>query len=237
MEDQNNNFYSGLRELLDLEVMKNYNNAIVRKAFKKIAKPGKQVLDFGAGIGTLSNIFRERYNLNPVCLEIDKRNISFLEKRKFNYIESFDSLTSKIDFVFSSNVLEHIEDDKKILITIRENLKKGGLLYLYLPANMNLWTSLDENVGHYRRYNLSDLKIKCRSLGFNIVEAHYADCLGYFAVLIWKIINKNSKLKFASRDSLIFYDQFIFPVSNFLDNLGFKFLFGKNIILVAEKIY
>ena len=68
MQDQNNNFYSGLRELLDLEVMKNYNNAIVRKAFKKIAKPGKQILDFGAGIGTLSNIFRERYNLNPVCL-------------------------------------------------------------------------------------------------------------------------------------------------------------------------
>ena len=81
MQDQNNNFYSGLRkELLDLEVMKNYNNAIVRKAFRKITKPGKQVLDFGAGIGTLSNIFRERYNLNPFCLEIDKKNISFLRE-------------------------------------------------------------------------------------------------------------------------------------------------------------
>ena len=39
MQDQDNNFYSGFRELLDLEVMKNYNNAIVRKAFRKIAKP------------------------------------------------------------------------------------------------------------------------------------------------------------------------------------------------------
>ena len=50
------------------------------------------------------------------------------------------------------------------------------------------------------------------------------------------IINKKSKRNFANKKSLIFYDRYIFPISSSLDRLGIKFLFEKNIVLVAEKI-
>ena len=74
-----NSEYSGLEELLNTEVMKNYNSFIVSMAMKYASKT-KTVIDFGAGIGTLSLIFRNKYNLQPLCLEIDRVNKEYLKK-------------------------------------------------------------------------------------------------------------------------------------------------------------
>lgn len=66
-----NSEYSGLDELLSTEVMKNYNSFLVSMAMK-YASNTKTVVDFGAGIGTLSLIFRDKFKIQPLCLEIDK---------------------------------------------------------------------------------------------------------------------------------------------------------------------
>ena len=236
MQSEYNSEYCGKQELIDIEVMKNYNYSIVKNAFRKIGNNSSEVIDFGAGIGTLSLIFRDKFGLNPLCVEIDKENNNILKDRKFNCFKDLKSVSYNLDFIFSSNVLEHIKDDTSTLITMRDHLKIGGRVFLYLPAKKCLWTSLDEAVGHYRRYEINSLRNKCNLLGFKILEIYYADCLGFFVTLIWKFINKKSNHHFATKKSLIFYDKYIFPVSNFLDRLGIKYLFGKNIVLVAEKI-
>tara|TARA_Y100001968_G_C19319318_1_gene698383 strand:- start:10 stop:720 length:711 start_codon:yes stop_codon:yes gene_type:complete len=236
MQSEYNSEYCGNQELIDIEVMKNYNYSIVKNAFRKIDNNTSEIIDFGAGIGTLSSIFRDEFGLRPLCIEIDKENNNVLKDRQFSCFRDLKSVSHNVDFIFSSNVLEHIKDDSSALISMRDHLKIGGRLYLYLPARMCLWTSLDESVGHYRRYEINSLRNKCNLLGFKVSEIYFADCLGFFATLFWKFINKNSKRNFASRKSLIFYDKYIFPISSFLDRLGFKFLFGKNIVLVAEKI-
>ena len=69
-------YYSGLEELLNTEVMANYNLFIVNLAMKN-ADQAKQVVDFGAGIGTLSLIFREYFSIEPLCVESDKKNKDF----------------------------------------------------------------------------------------------------------------------------------------------------------------
>ena len=73
MQDENNKEYSALTESLNVEVMKNYNNFIASIPMKNIENIN-QVIDFGAGIGTISLIFREKYKINPICIEIDKKN-------------------------------------------------------------------------------------------------------------------------------------------------------------------
>lgn len=53
-----NNNYSGLQEFLNLEEIKNYNSTIVKSSMKYVTNP-KNIIDFGAGIGTLSIIFNK----------------------------------------------------------------------------------------------------------------------------------------------------------------------------------
>ena len=121
------------------------------------------------------------------------------------------------------------------MASLRNKLNDDGILFLYLPANMILWTKLDEIVGHYRRYEISKLKILIKKAGFKLMTIHYADFLGFFITLLWKFLNNINNKSLPSKFILSFFDRFIFPLSRTLDNLGLRYLIGKNIILVAKK--
>ncbi len=234
MQNSSNTSYSAIEELKLVEILVNYNNEIVSNAIKYL-KGSKKIVDFGAGIGTLSLIFRNKYKLDPICIEIDDENINYLSKRNFRPFKDIDLAPLELDAIFSANVLEHIKDDLIILKKMKNHLKKKGLVYLYVPANMKLWSELDVTVGHYRRYEKKSLVAKLKKAGFKVKKIYYADSLGYLATILWKVKNITNKTKFASKKSLIFYDKFIFPISRFLDNLGLKFILGKNLIAIAEK--
>jgi len=227
-------YYSGLEELLNTEVMTNYNLFIVNLAMNNLGH-NKQVVDFGAGIGTLSLIFREYFSIEPLCIENDKKNRDYLLQRKFKHLNSLKAINGSVDLIFSSNVLEHIADDISVLKEMSNKLNANGKIYLYLPAKMMLWTSLDEELGHYRRYEINELKSKCQKVGLNIEKLHYADSVGFFASLAMKIFGYNKDGGIGSISSLKFYDKWLFPISKFLDTIGLKYLFGKNVVLIATK--
>ena len=109
------------------------------------------------------------------------------------------------------------------------------MIYLYLPAKKSLWTNLDERVGHYRRYEIDEIREKCQKVGLEVVEAHYADSVGYFASLFLKLVTYNSDQGVVSVPSLVFYDKWLFPISRIVDALGCKYLFGKNLIVHAKR--
>ena len=72
MQSKLNSSYNGTEEeLITIEIMKNYNRAIVSDAFKNNLKIDK-IIDFEAGIGTLSEIIRKSYKKEPICIEIEK---------------------------------------------------------------------------------------------------------------------------------------------------------------------
>ena len=56
-----------------------------------------------------------------------------------------------IDFVYTFNVLEHIEDDAAALTHVGRALRHRGKLLGYVPAFEVLYTSMDRWVGHLRR--------------------------------------------------------------------------------------
>ena len=223
-----------LDELVNIEVMKNYNAFIVGLAMKYAAN-SKKTIDFGAGIGTLALILRDSFLIEPICVEIDEANKDYLKKRGFEICNGLSACHMKADLIFSSNVLEHIKDDVSILRDMKTQLKTNGKIFLYLPAKMFLWSELDEEVGHYRRYEYSELIAKCKQVGLKIEAIHYADSIGFFASLAMKIFGYNKDSGIGSVPSLRFYDRWLLPISILLDRLGCKYLFGKNIVLVASK--
>jgi SAM-dependent methyltransferase len=233
-QNQNNTEYSGLEEILNTEVMINYNSFIVELAMKYSTNT-KDVIDFGAGIGTLSTIIRDSYQVEPMCVEIDEVSKKYLLERGFKIYDELSACNSEVDLIFSSNVLEHIEDDISILSDMGRYLKPNGKIFLYLPAKMLLWSRLDEEVGHYRRYELNELKHKCKQAGLKVDVIHFADSIGFFASIAMKIFGYNKDAGIGSVSSLKFYDKWLLPISIMLDKLGFKYLFGKNIVLVASK--
>ena len=50
-----------------------------------------------------------------------------------------------------------------------------------------------------------------------------------------KFLGYNPDDGIGSVESMKFYDKYLFPISKFLDRIGFKYFLGKNIVLVAEK--
>ena len=234
MQNSKNTKYSGVTEKFNMEVMTNYNNYIVEVALSYF-KNVKKCIDFGAGIGTLAIILREKFNINPVCIEIDEDNIDYLRKRKFKFVRNLKGAPSENDLIFSSNVLEHIKDDQNTLNLMKKKLKRNGILFLFLPAKMLIWSGMDEAVGHYRRYEFSEIKMKCEKAGFNIKKIRYVDSIGFFASLAIKIFGYNTNDGLGSKKSIKFYDKYIFPISKIFDMIGFKYLFGKNLLIIAKK--
>jgi SAM-dependent methyltransferase len=213
--------------------LKNYNLGIVEIFLKNsiiFNKFFKSVMDFGAGIGTLSQIFFSKTGVKPDGVELDLSQREILISRGFNCYPSIEDTDGLYDLIFTSNVLEHIEDDKKTLLQLRSKLTETGLLLIYVPAFESIWTNMDDKVGHYRRYKIKDLTSKLHETGYKILKIHYCDSLGFLLSLLFKFVgNKNGA---PSSFSLTIYDNLLLPISNFLDVFFSKY-FGKNIFVVA----
>lgn len=232
-----NNNYGGIQELIYAESnLKNYNESIVGKLgfYLNDNFTPKKVLDFGAGTGTLSEIWREKFKTSPICIEIDPELQKTLVNRGFQTFQAVSSLPFKVDSVFTSNVLEHIEDDLEALISIGKSLKEGGRLAIYVPAFQILYSTLDRNVGHFRRYSRKELISKLEKSGFIVERCVYSDSIGFIASLLVKILHFNKDGVLCSKSSLKVYDKIIYPVSLFLDLIGLQYVFGKNLIAFAK---
>lgn len=66
------------------------------------------------------------------------------------------------------DVIEHIEDDRAFLGSLRDSLRPGARFYCTVPAWPSLWSSEDEAAGHFRRYTPHSLARVLRAAGFEV---------------------------------------------------------------------
>lgn len=165
----------------------------------------KRILDLGCGPGIyLDEIMR----YNPACyvgVDYSESNIDQIRK-KFIYGAHCSahcfSLTDRLqlkalagslfDYLLCFDVIEHIENDKEVLIRISELMRatKAEFLFLKVPALQPIYGKNDEAIGHYRRYSLHGLSKLLTESSFSIKEIRYQNMLG---ILPWYI--KGSLLK------------------------------------------
>ena len=77
------------------------------------------------------------------------------------------------DVVLMLDVLEHIEDDRRALVSAFDLTRPGGALILTVPALPELWSRHDEANAHYRRYRPGDLREALRGAGFAVESVRY----------------------------------------------------------------
>ncbi len=139
---------------------------------------GERVLEIGAGMGNLSRQFlpREQYTVS----DIDEQHLVYLqnsfESRKNIDVRHLD-LTSPTEFaavdeqfdtVVCLNVVEHTDDDMQSLRNILTALAPGGRACVLVPRSQKLYGTLDETLGHCRRYSKEELASRMRDVGFEI---------------------------------------------------------------------
>ncbi len=223
--------YSGTENLEVMGDAINYNGYLSRLV-RTYASATDRILDFGAGIGTFSLPLKGE-GFDVTCVEADPkqlRRITDQGVRGFSDLAAVPDQT--YDYVFTLNVLEHIEDDQAVLSELAKKLKSGGRLMIYVPAFQSLFSSMDRAVGHYRRYSLAQLSERVSSAGFEIREARYVDSLGFIASIIFKYVGGDAGS--LNRRSIILFDRLAFPLSLLLDLVTRK-LFGKNLLMVAVR--
>lgn len=182
--------------VLTLEVFEkalNYNRWIFSRLRDHV---GQRVIEVGSGIG---NIIAELVN-HPsveqiVATDHEAGHLDTIRDRfgtdRFleTVIWDVNQPVPKVlageafDTVICSNVLEHVEDHRAALSSMRRLLKPEGKLLLLVPAQPALFCGIDQELGHFRRYRKSELGSLLTETGFeveSIVDHNFIGALGWF---------------------------------------------------------
>jgi glycosyltransferase involved in cell wall biosynthesis len=140
---------------------------------------GKRVLEIGAGIGNMSVHLmpREIYwatDVNSQYLEYlwtlcPTRPYMRVARTDAENAETFPARQS-FDTVICLNVVEHIQDDAGALRNVWNILDNGGRAIVLVPYGPKLYGSLDEVLGHFRRYTQEQLVEVAQRAGFRVEQ-------------------------------------------------------------------
>jgi 2-polyprenyl-3-methyl-5-hydroxy-6-metoxy-1,4-benzoquinol methylase len=156
METESKFTYTGHENLLVMQHAHNYNG-FLGQLIRRHAEGARTIVDFGAGVGALAQTVRP-WARKLVCVEPDAVQTDMLKAAGYEVVDSISALPEgSVDYVYTVNVMEHIQDDRAILSEIFKTLRSGGRLLVYVPALQWLYSSMDAAVGHVRRYHMKDL--------------------------------------------------------------------------------
>ena len=152
-----------------------YADAIYVHAQSASLKTQHPILEFGAGDG----VFVERFlrDSNSVdCVEPDLANQKRLRLLTRTVVSGIEELPNKqYDFIYSINVLEHLDKLEFYLKELHRVLSPDGMLFVFVPAFNILWTSLDTEVAHVQRFTRQTLVAELEAAGFKIESVRYFD--------------------------------------------------------------
>jgi SAM-dependent methyltransferase len=72
------------------------------------------------------------------------------------------------DLACMFEVIEHVDDDARLLAEIARVLRPGGVLFLSCPMNPAYWTAFDAQAGHVQRYTGDRLRSRLEAAGFAV---------------------------------------------------------------------
>jgi SAM-dependent methyltransferase len=206
---------------------------------------GAHVLEAGCGNGNLSSLITEHPTVKRyVGIELAAERCSFvrnaLKPREGQSIEilnmdlegpGLECLASDpFDTIVCLNVLEHIQDDQRLLMTFHEILEPGGRVLLLAPAFQWLFGSIDEAVQHCRRYSRGELSGKLLRAGLKPLRVEFFNCFG---ILGWYWHGKVRRFVVHPPEDIRRWDRLV-PALRLFERV-LPVPFGLSIAAIAEK--
>jgi 2-polyprenyl-3-methyl-5-hydroxy-6-metoxy-1,4-benzoquinol methylase len=202
---------------------------------------GPRVLEVGAGLGQNTRVMAKS-GAHVTALEPDTQlfarlasdldsdsAISVSNSSILNLIQ--DPPTAKFTSAVYINVLEHIEDDESELRQLSRILEPGGKVIIFSPALPFLYSSLDGNSSHYRRYTRREIGALLVRSGFEVERLEYHDQFGAF--LYW-LTYRLLRIRSAESSSVFVYDNVVLPISSVITRILGNRVIGKNILAIGR---
>jgi glycosyltransferase involved in cell wall biosynthesis/SAM-dependent methyltransferase len=164
---------------------------------------GQRVLEIGSGTGNLTRrlVPRGAYvasDVNPLYLEtlrglkLDRPylDVTLTDVTKG---DSFPQVEGGFDTVVCLNVIEHVDDDVGSLRNIRGALSPEGRALVLVPQGPGIFGTLDEVLGHRRRYTEATLRKVMGEAGLEVQQVLRFNRVGWPAwVLNGKLLRKRT---------------------------------------------
>ncbi len=150
---------------------------------------GDTVIEIGAGLGNLTGRLMGK-KLRYVAGEQDGLYLHALRNRFLRtpsvqvcelHPESsvdFAAWANQFDSALCVNVLENVDDPKRVLTALVGCIKPGGNLIVLVPQGPSLFGSVDKGLGHKRRFDASQLRKMLEGLGLKIESERQINKIG-----------------------------------------------------------
>ena len=150
-------------------------NELIVQVLRKYFPDAQNMLEIGCGTGyVLRGVTRAFPDLQASGSEIFLEGLGFASQRLpaadlFQMDARRIPYDSQFDVIGAFDVIEHIEEDERVLREIHRALKPGGGAIFTVPQHPALWSTQDESACHVRRYQRHELTDKLRANGYSIV--------------------------------------------------------------------
>ena len=207
---------------------------------------GSRILEIGSGSG--SGALAERISALPggellatdscddylQCLSDRLSDLSGLRTARWSASEpATDGVQAFApDSAVCVNVLQHLDDDTGALARIHDVLAERSTLVLVVPADPDLFGSLDRQLGHKRRYDQDEIVGKLKSAGFGVRSVEPFNAV---ARLGWYVDARVRKLETIPLRHIGWFERIV-PVVKHMDKTLTKALGGLSWFIVAQKL-
>lgn len=222
-------------EFAALAEAKNYRAALLQD-FREHLRGN--VLEVGCGIGQMTEELlqqpeiRELVSIEPdvgFCEKVRAR----LPKHKLVQGTVADLPSPQVwNSIISINVLEHIEHDREELEAYHQLLKpSNGALCLFVPARPEIYSPIDRDFGHFRRYTKKALVATLTRAGFRIDRIRYYNLVGYF---LWYVNFRLLRKRTFDVNAVRLFDRVIFPLVHGLETHICAPPIGQSLLVTAR---
>jgi SAM-dependent methyltransferase len=145
---------------------------------RELVENNLRVLDVGCGAGNMI-LHLSRYG-SVVGIDNNPAPLQIAHQRGYDarlaQAEDMPFEDESFDLVTTLDVIEHSDDDLRILRECHRVCANGGLVAITVPAFQWLWSHNDVINDHKRRYSRSQLRARLTQAGFDVRRMTYNNC-------------------------------------------------------------
>jgi SAM-dependent methyltransferase len=146
-------------------------NELILWALDRYAGGARSMLEIGAGTGFVLTAIHTAYpEMRLVGTELFEEGLKHARRRlpdvELHQIDARElPYQAEFDVVGAFDVLEHIDDDRRVLREVYRALRVGGTALITVPQHPWMWSAADDYAHHVRRYRRRELRDKLAEAG------------------------------------------------------------------------